>query len=133
MRYQVTTTLTPREALEQALADFGPGGLGLQITSQTNLSLGFQGGGGYIAVTAQQFPESDKTQSSPGYPDCLFVNLHVTISLSRKSFASCTWGLLCRWLLPKAANISPPMRSFAWFETALPASWMIARKLRGLL
>ena len=53
MRYQVTTTLTPREALEQALADFGPGGLGLQITSQTNLSLGFQGGGGYIAVTAQ--------------------------------------------------------------------------------
>ena len=53
MRYQVTTTLTPREALEQALADFGPGGLGLQITSQTNLSLGFQGGGGYIAVSAQ--------------------------------------------------------------------------------
>jgi hypothetical protein len=53
MRYQTTTTLTPREALEQALTDFGPGGLGLQITSQTNLSLGFQGGGGYIAVTAQ--------------------------------------------------------------------------------
>ena len=25
MRYQVTTPLTPREALEQALADFGPG------------------------------------------------------------------------------------------------------------
>ena len=45
MRYAVTTPLTPREALEQALADFGPGGLGLQITSQTNLSLGFQGGG----------------------------------------------------------------------------------------
>ena len=44
MRYQVTTSLTPREALEQALADFGPGGLGLQLTSQTNLSLVFQGG-----------------------------------------------------------------------------------------
>jgi hypothetical protein len=53
MRYQVITTLTPREALEQALTDFGPSGLGLQITSQTNLSLGFQGGGGYIAVIAQ--------------------------------------------------------------------------------
>ena len=53
MRYQVTTTLTPREALEQALADFGSGGLGLQIMAQTNLSLVFQGGGGYIAVTAQ--------------------------------------------------------------------------------
>src|SRR5499427_1332609 len=82
---------------------------------------------------SQQFPESDKTQSSPGYPDCLFVNLHATISLSRKSCASCTWGLLCRWPLPKAANISPPMRSFAWFATALPAFWMIARKLGGFL
>jgi hypothetical protein len=53
MRYQVTTSLTPREALEQALADFGPSGLGLQLTSQTNLSLVFQGGGGHIAVTAE--------------------------------------------------------------------------------
>jgi hypothetical protein len=52
MRYQVTTPLTPREALEQALADFGPSGLGLQLTSQTNLSLVLQGGGGHIAVTA---------------------------------------------------------------------------------
>ena len=52
MRYQVTTPLTPREALEQALADFGPSGLGLQITSQTNLSIVFQGGGGHITVTA---------------------------------------------------------------------------------
>jgi hypothetical protein len=59
MRYAVTTTLTPREALEQALTDFGPGGLGLQITSQTNLSLGFQGGGGYIAVLAE--PGATKT------------------------------------------------------------------------
>jgi len=42
MPYQVTTTLTPREALAQALSDFRPGGLGLQTTSQTNLSLGFQ-------------------------------------------------------------------------------------------
>jgi hypothetical protein len=53
MRYQVTTSLTPREALEQAFADFGSGGLGLQLTSQTNLSLIFQGGGGHIAVTAE--------------------------------------------------------------------------------
>jgi hypothetical protein len=53
MRYQVTTSLTPREALEQALADFGPAGLGLHLTSQTNLSLVFQGGGGHIAVTAE--------------------------------------------------------------------------------
>jgi hypothetical protein len=53
MRYHVTTPLTPREALEQALADFGPDGLGLHLTSQTNLSLVLQGGGGHIAVTAE--------------------------------------------------------------------------------
>jgi hypothetical protein len=53
MRYQVTTPLTPREALEQAVADFGPSGLGLQCMSQTNLGVVFQGGGGYIAVTAE--------------------------------------------------------------------------------
>ena len=28
MRYQTTTELTPRQALEQALAAFGPGGVG---------------------------------------------------------------------------------------------------------
>jgi len=53
MRYGVVTALTPREALEQAIAAFGPGGRGLQIVSQTNLGLVFQGGSGYIAVTAQ--------------------------------------------------------------------------------
>ena len=58
MRYQVTTPLTPREALEQALADFGPGGLGPQTTSQTNLVLVFQGGAGHIAVTAQPGAET---------------------------------------------------------------------------
>ena len=58
MRYQTTTELTPRRALEQALAAFGPGGVGLQITSQHNLGLVFQGGGGHIAVTAQPGTET---------------------------------------------------------------------------
>jgi len=58
MRYQVTTMLTSRQALEQALADFGPSGVGLQITSQNNLGLVFQGGGGHIAVTAQPGAET---------------------------------------------------------------------------
>src|SRR5262245_1320623 len=31
MRYYIATPLAPREALEQALAAFGPGGLGLQL------------------------------------------------------------------------------------------------------
>ena len=52
MRYQAVTALTPYQALAQALAVFGPGGLGVQIASQTNLCLGFQGGGGYIAMNA---------------------------------------------------------------------------------
>jgi hypothetical protein len=58
MRYQVTTTLTPRQALAQALADFGSGGVGLQITSQSNLGLVSQCGGGHIAVTAQPGAET---------------------------------------------------------------------------
>lgn len=53
MRYQVITALTPCQALAQALAAIGLGGLGIQIAPQTNLCLGFQGGGGYIAVNAQ--------------------------------------------------------------------------------
>jgi hypothetical protein len=52
MCYQAITALTPCQALAQALAVFGPGGLGVQIASQTNLCLGFQGGGGYIAMNA---------------------------------------------------------------------------------
>lgn len=51
MRYEVTTGLTPREALEQAIAYFGRGGAGLQALSQTPQSLVFQGGGGHVAIT----------------------------------------------------------------------------------
>ena len=58
MRYQTTTELTPRQALEQAITDLGPGGVGLQITSQANLGLVFQGGGEHIAVTAQPGTET---------------------------------------------------------------------------
>ena len=58
MRYEVNTKLTPQEALERADAYFGRGGQGLEITSQGDLSLVFQGGGGYVAITAQP---GDKT------------------------------------------------------------------------
>src|ERR1700745_2204957 len=58
MRYEVVTELTPREALEQAITDFGPEGLGLAMRSQSNLALVFQGGGGHIAVTAQPGAET---------------------------------------------------------------------------
>jgi hypothetical protein len=58
MRYEVTTKLTPQEALARAIAYFGPGGQGLAIMSQGDLSLVFQGGGGHVAITAQP---GDKT------------------------------------------------------------------------
>ena len=53
MRYEVTTKLTPQQALDRAIAYFGRGGQGLEITSKDDLSLVFQGGGGYVAITAQ--------------------------------------------------------------------------------
>ena len=51
MRYEVTTGLTPREALDQAIAYFGRGGVWLQAISQTPHSLLLQGGGGHVAIT----------------------------------------------------------------------------------
>jgi hypothetical protein len=53
MRYEVTTTLTPQEALERASIHFGPQGEGLEITGRDERGVVFQGGGGYVAVTAQ--------------------------------------------------------------------------------
>ena len=53
MRYQVTTTLTPQEAFERASAHFGPQGEGLEIARRDQWCLVFQGGGGYVAITAQ--------------------------------------------------------------------------------
>jgi hypothetical protein len=53
MRYEVTTTLTPQEALEHAIAHFGPHGEGLDLTGRDERGIVFQGGGGFVAVTAQ--------------------------------------------------------------------------------
>ena len=58
MRYDVTTKFTPQKALERAIAYFGRGGQGLEITRKGDLSLVFQGGGGYVAIAAQP---GDKT------------------------------------------------------------------------
>ena len=53
MRYEVTTGLTPRQALEQAIAYFGHGGMGLRVISQSPQGLVFQGGGGHVGLTVQ--------------------------------------------------------------------------------
>lgn len=53
MRYQVSTSLPADEALEQALAFFGPNGVGLTMTSQTRFGLVMQGGGGHVSLLIQ--------------------------------------------------------------------------------
>lgn len=58
MRYQVATILTPPDVFERAIRHFGPRGQGLALTSQTRLSLMFEGGGGHVAVTAHPGTET---------------------------------------------------------------------------
>ena len=53
MRYEVMTSLTPEEVIEDALAYFGPGSTGLEVTSQTAQGVVLQGGGGYVAIQVQ--------------------------------------------------------------------------------
>lgn len=53
MRYEVTTSLTPQEALAEALEHFGPRGAGLRLTAQTSQGLTFQGGGGHVALAVR--------------------------------------------------------------------------------
>jgi len=53
MWYAVTTGLTPHEALQQATAYFGRGGVGLHAIAQTPQRLVFQGGGGHVAIRGQ--------------------------------------------------------------------------------
>ena len=50
MRYEVKTSLTPEEVIEDALHYFGPGSTGLALTSQTSQGVVLQGGGGHVAI-----------------------------------------------------------------------------------
>lgn len=58
MRYEVTTSLTPEEVIEEACNYFGPGRTGLEVTSQTSQGIVFQGGGGYVAIQIQPAAET---------------------------------------------------------------------------
>jgi hypothetical protein len=59
MQYEVTTALTERQVFERAVAHFGPGGEGLEITRSDGRCLVFEGGGGYVAITLQ--PQQETT------------------------------------------------------------------------
>jgi hypothetical protein len=52
MRYQVTTKLSPQEAITRAKSHFGPGGTGLDIVSEDDACVTFEGRGGYVSVVA---------------------------------------------------------------------------------
>jgi hypothetical protein len=50
IRYGVHTGLKAGEVLKEAVAYFGPGGLGLQVTSRSLTSVRLEGSGGFVEV-----------------------------------------------------------------------------------
>lgn len=56
-RYSMFTGLTPPEALERAVAYFGPAGSGLRLTQRGLSSVRFDGGAGFVQVEAQRAAE----------------------------------------------------------------------------
>ena len=52
MRYQVTTKLSPHEAIAYAKDHFGPHGVGLDILDERETCGTFEGGGGHVSVAA---------------------------------------------------------------------------------
>ena len=52
MRYEVTTKLSPQQALAYAKDYFGPQGVGLEVIDEEETSVTLQGGGGHVSVVA---------------------------------------------------------------------------------
>lgn len=52
--YSVKTKKSPGKVVEQAKAYFGEEGLGLSISEENPCCVTFEGGGGYVSVTASQ-------------------------------------------------------------------------------
>jgi len=52
LRIATKTKLTPEEAIKKAIQFFGPDNYKLKITSQTETSASFEGGGGSVEVSA---------------------------------------------------------------------------------
>ena len=51
-RYSVQTRLSPEESIVRAVAYFGPGGLGLEVSDQAECCVTFRGGGGHVWANA---------------------------------------------------------------------------------
>jgi hypothetical protein len=52
MRYEVSTKLSPQEAIVYAKDYFGPHGVGLNIMDELETCITFEGGGGHVSVVA---------------------------------------------------------------------------------
>lgn len=102
MRYEVTTDVTPREALEQAVTFFGPGGWGLQLTTKHPGSLIFQGGDGHVAITAKPREEETVLDLETREWDVAVQKFMAQIGKRRHWWQR--W-----WKRRKAAKAHPPM------------------------
>ena len=58
-RYGVKTKLSPEQVIEKAKAYFGEKGTGLTIVEEGACCISFEGGGGFVEISATQ--EDDKT------------------------------------------------------------------------
>jgi len=61
LRLGKETKQSPQEVLDKAVAFFGPDGLGLALRQRSEQSVAFQGGGGYVSVTARRTAEGEPT------------------------------------------------------------------------
>ena len=57
--YSVKTRLSPEEAIKKAIAYFGEKGLGLKTEEQGPCCTYFEGGGGFVRVTATTGEKTD--------------------------------------------------------------------------
>jgi hypothetical protein len=54
IRMEKSSKLTPVEAIDTAVAFFGPGGLDLEVTERAECCVRLEGGGGYVLVEAEE-------------------------------------------------------------------------------
>jgi hypothetical protein len=54
IRMEKSSKLTPAEAIDKAVAFFGPGGLALEVTERAEWCVRLEGGGGYVYVEAEE-------------------------------------------------------------------------------
>jgi hypothetical protein len=106
MRYEVTTSLTPEEVIEDAIAYFGPGSTGLEVSSRTVQGVVLQGGGGYVAVRVQP---GDKTTVDIETREWDYPVHQFMARISRRRWWSNWWRRRSKPSTPKASVPEPEL------------------------